>query len=186
MLFGLLHVSHVPRPLATLLLWVTLGGGFAASFRVPDHALGLRAADGTVAASPRWSRITRGVFIAAGLLTYPVVLAFGWSESPLWLVAWGLASVAAAAAIASGSRAAVRAFVPLVWVPMLLLLPLFGIGLFLAPAALGVGVAALVPDRPPSFGSLVPSARRILWVVVLLLIALGLIGLGSPVASVGS
>lgn len=159
--------------------------GFVASFRIPDERLGLaRAGVGEGAPSPVVARAARVAFVATGAwFQYRFTLDDTWGDL-VWVPAAGLAVVVVALAAAStpGSRVAVRALVPVLWVPGILLLGAFGLGIGLAPAALGVGAAALVPDRVPR-----PDASRLLrgllWTAILVILALALLFLGGPTAA---
>ena len=100
-----------------------------------------------------------------------------------WFPAAGtvLAVVALLGAV-SGVRRAVVAVLPVAWILVIVFLPAFGLGLLVAPAALGATAAAAVPDRPPAF-----SARRgliaVLWAAIVVLLAAALLVLSAPVAA---
>lgn len=128
--------------------------------------------------SPAAVRTTRIILMSAGIggqlwLVSRDLGGFTW----LALAGAGVAGLAVVATWSSSSRRAVVASVPLLWIPTLMLIPAFGLGLLLAPAALGVGAAAVIPDRLqlPRGEELV---RGILWFVIALLMVAALLVLG--------
>ena len=106
----------------------------------------------------------------------------------IWFPIAGLVAVALALTTLgeSGSSKALKALAFLTGVPMLMLLPLFGLGLLLAPAALSLLVASWIPSHRRVHQSSETHRRdRILKIVLGILFAALILYLSRPVAGYG-
>ena len=130
-------------------------------------------------------RSIRSAFCAAGLGSQIWMAA----EEGLGGLRW-FPSVGACLALISlmgamtGERRAVVAMLPIAWTLLIVFLPAFGLGLFVAPVALATGAAAAVPDhRPVLTRNRVITA--VLWAAIVILLAGGLFALSGPAPARG-